>query len=138
MEDAVKIQKELQSRAETKQKCYDRHLQYCLVQIKSKIHYADVSYFIHSVPTFFFGYPAYDMSECCAHLIYNLKQMGFECEYNIGGHLFIGWKSIIKKSTKPIENKFMNELKTILKHDKQRELIRKSVKFENGHTVMEI
>jgi hypothetical protein len=103
------LHSEIEKRETRKSKIYESVLNKCQNRIITTNQKTNDCYCLYVVPTFMFGVPLYNMSDCIVHIMKDLTNKGFKLNYTHPNFLYISW---IEKPTKN-ETKKMEQFKLI-------------------------
>ena len=104
------LHREIEDRMEKKKNVYSKILDKCYQRIIITNKKNNNCYCFFSCPTFIFGVPLYNITNCVIYIMEDLSSKGFQVQYTHPNLLYISWfkrsNSIeYKKQSKPVKEK---------------------------------
>ena len=103
------LHKEIEKRETKKSQTYQSVLEKCYERIKTVNSKSNDCYCLYICPTFIFGFPLYNITNCIIYIMNDLIKNGFKVIYTHPNLLYISWKENIKQPNhqlKAIEDEF--------------------------------
>jgi hypothetical protein len=86
------LHREIEDRMEKKKNVYSKILELCYQRIVNTNKKNNNCYCFFSCPTFMFGVPLYNITNCIIYIMEDLTEKGFQVQYTHPNLLYISWK----------------------------------------------
>jgi hypothetical protein len=99
------LHREIEDRMEKKKNVYSKILDLCYQRITNTNKKNNNCYCFFSCPTFMFGVPLYNITNCVIYIMEDLTEKGFQVQYTHPNLLYISWKVNTKDSSSSFNQK---------------------------------
>jgi len=99
------LHKEIEERMEKKKNVYQKILELCHQRINNTNKKNNDCHCFFSCPSFMFGIPLYNVTNCVIFIMEDLTQKGFQIQYTHPNLLYISWKVNTKDKSSTFNQK---------------------------------
>lgn len=99
------LHREIEDRMEKKKNVYSKILNLCYQRIENTNKKNSNCYCFFSCPTFMFGIPLYNITNCVIYIMEDLTEKGFQVQYTHPNLLYISWKVNTKDNSSSFNQK---------------------------------